>query len=841
MPALIHDLRFSLRQMRNARIFSLTVIVVLALGIGANTAVFTLVHAVMLKSLPVAKPEQLFRVGDQELCCVNGGLQGSWSLFPYDLYKHFREQTPAFEQLAAFQAGREPFGLRRMTGNRPADSVAGEFVSGNYFQMFGINAYAGRLFTADDDRPGGPPVAVLSYRAWREKYGADATLPGSAVAIDGQPFTLVGISPPGFFGDGLRSDPPEIWIPLSFEPLVHGTNSLLTHSDQSWLNMMGRVPSTAQPKQVEAQMTTELRQWLESQLDVDMDRKEIPQQVVRLTPGGAGVQVMRENYQNGLKVLLWVTGFVLLIACANLANLMLARTAARRQEMSVRSALGASQARLVRHAFSETLLLSLIGGAAGIFVASSATRFILRLTFPNRYVPIDPTPSWSVLAFAFVLSILTAFLFGMLPVWLIARTQPIDALRAANRATETQRHWMQRSLVIVQAALSLVLICGAGLVVQSLRHLRNQHFGFETQGRYIVEFDPQMAGYKTEQLDALYRQIREGVRQIPGVASVSYAMYTPMSNNNWEGRVNVEERPADAEDYAVWVRVGPDYFSSIGTRVLQGRPITEQDTATSRPVAVVNAEFVKKYFDGKNALGRHLGKGGTKHVHDFEIVGVTENTNYWAPGMDMRPMFFVAAPQQVKYETAEGVVTQQRSMYMGNIVLHVSGPTADLEKQVRRVLASINPDLPVTEIHSFERQVQSNLDQQQMVAQLMTMFGLLALLLASVGLYGVTSYAVERRTNEIGVRMALGADRFSVVRMVMRSVALQSTLGLLIGLPLVFAAGQMLANRFFGVTRFDLAVLAIAAAALGASAVIAGFLPARRAASIEPMQALRTE
>jgi len=841
MHALMHDLRFALRQMRKSPVLSLTVVLVLALGIGGNTAVFTLVHAVLLKSLPVTKPEQLLRVGDNEQCCVNGGLEGSWSLFSYDLYKHLRDNTPAFEQLAAFQAAPENIGVRRINSGGAAESRTSEFVSGNYFQMFGIGAYAGRVFTADDDRPGGPPVAVMSYRAWQEKYGADSSLIGAAVAINGQPFTLVGVAPPGFFGDGLRSDPPEVWIPLSFEPQVHGSNSIL-RQEYEWLNATGRLSPRAQPKQVETQMTTELRQWLlQPQTGLsEEEHKQVAQQVIRLTPGGGGVQGMREAYEDGLKVLLWVTGFVLLIACANLANLMLARAAARCQEISIRVALGASQARLVRQVFSETLLLSVVGGGTGLFVAVNGTRFILRLAFPNSYVPIDPTPSWPVLGFAFALSVVTGLLFGMAPVWLTSRTLPVEALRVANRATDARGHWVQRSLVILQAALSLVLICAAGLVVQSLRDLRNQHFGFETQGRYIAEFNPQMAGYKPEQLDVLYHQIRDGLQQIPGIESVSYAQYTPMSGNNWEGQVNIEGRAADHDD-AVYVRVGPGYFNTIGTRILQGRPITEQDTATTRPVALVNEEFVKRYLEGKNPLGCHIGQGGPKYASTLEVVGVTENTNYWSPEADMKPMFFVAAPQKIKRDDPGQDLTEQTSMYMGNIVLHTSGSIPDLEKQVRHALGQINPDLPVTDLFPFARQVQSHLDQQQMIAQLMTIFGLLALALATVGLYGVTSYGTERRTNEIGIRMALGADRLTVVGMVMRAVALQSAAGLVIGIPLTLAAGHVLANKLNGVNTFNWAVFAIATLGLVLSALTAGFLPARRAASVEPMQALRTE
>lgn len=842
MNVVLHDLRYAMRQMRKAPVFALTVIGVLALGTGANTAVFTLVHAVMLKALPVTKPEQLFRIGDTENCCVNGGLEGSWSLFPYDLYRHLRDNTPAFEQLAAFQAGREDIGVRRINGGGPAESRTSEFVSGNYFQMFGIGAYAGRMFAANDDRPTASPVAVMSYRVWKEKYGADPSMIGAAVALDGQPFTVVGVAPPGFFGDGLRTNPPEIWIPLSFEPLVHGTNSLLNRPQASWLDAIGRLGPGARPQQVEAQMTAELRQWLlrpGTTLGAEL-QSEVPHEVIRLTPGGSGVQMMREAYEDGLKVLLSVTGFVLLIACANLANLMLARGAARRQEVSIRAALGASRSRLVRQAFAETLLLSLLGGTAGLLVALNGSRLILHLAFPNHFVPIDATPSWPVLCFTCALSLGTGFLFGVVPAWLTSRALPIEALRSASRATDARGHWVQRSLVILQAALSLVLICAAGLVVESLRSLRYQHFGFETDRRYIVQFDPQMAGYKPQQLDLLYHQIRDGLQRIPGIQSVTYAQYTPMSNNNWEGRVRVEGRDAD-NDSAVYVRVGPDYFKTIGTRILQGRSITEQDTATTRSVAVVNEEFVKQYLNGKNAIGTHLGTLGSENTSDLEIVGVTENTNYWSPEVHSRPMFFVAARQPIKRSDPESALDEQRSMYMSNIVLLTSGSISNLEKDLRRVLGEINPDLPVTGIFPFAQQVQSHLDQRQMIAQLMTILGLLALMLATLGLYGVTSYGIERRTSEIGIRMALGADRLKVLRMVMRTVTLQSAAGLIIGVPLTIVAGHVLASKLVGVETFNWGVFAMAMLGLLFSALIAGFLPARRAASIEPMQALRTE
>lgn len=841
MVSCLYDLRSAIRQIRTAPAFALTVILILALGIGANTSVFTLVHAVLLKSLPVAKPEQLFRLGDRERCCVNGGLEGSWSLFPYTIYKQMRDNNSAFKELAAFEAQPETVALRRINSNHPAESRGSEFVSGNYFRMFGISSYEGRLFTAEDDHPARPPVAVISYRTWQEKYGSDPSLIGSAIAINGQPFTLIGVAPPGFFGDGLRSNPPDIWIPLSFEPQVHGPNSILSGEDE-WLNLIGRLPSSANPKKVEAQLTTELRQWLlQSQGGwSDEDRRQIPQQLIRLTPGGAGVQTMRDNYGDGLKLLLWVTGFVLLIACANLANLLLARATARRQETCIRTAIGASRARLFRQTFTETLLLAVLGGSAGLLVAVGGTRSILRLAFPDQYVPIDPTPAWPVLGLVLAVAVITGLFFALAPVWFISQAQPVDALRSASRATAARNHWIQRALVIFQVALSLVLICAAGSVTNSLIELRQQHFGFDTDGRYILQFDPQMAGYKVQQLDTLYHQIRDGLQHIPGVKEVTYAQYTPMSGNNWEGQVNIEGRSTDG-DSSVFVRVGPDYFSTIGTRILQGRAITEQDTQTTRPVALVNEEFVKRYFQGQNAIGRHIGQGGTKHAGDLEVVGVTENTNYWSPGETIRPMFFHAVSQEIKRSTPDETLGEESSMYLGSIILRTSAPVPNLEKQVRDIMGQINPDLPLNEFLPFAQQVHGHLDQQQMIAQLMTIFGLLALTLAAVGLYGVTSYGVERRINEIGVRVALGADRQSVISMVLRAVGLQVAAGFAIGVPLTLVVGRLLAAQFFGVRTFDLKVFAVGSFALLTSASIAGMIPARRAASVDPIQALRAE
>ncbi len=842
MYSLLQDLKYALRQLRKAPGFAVTAILTLALGIGANTAVFTLVHAVMMKSLPVTEPGELWRLGDSEMCCVNDGLEDSWALFSYGMYKHFRDSTPAFVQLAAFQAGRGEAGVRRIGSNQPAEARVSEYVSGNYFAMFGLSAYAGRMMTQDDDREGAPPVAVMSYGAWKDKYGSDPSVAGASFAINGKAVTVIGIAPPGFFGDRLSGKPTELWLPLSTEPLLEGANSLLKREDEHWLNSTGRLAPGANPKTVEAQLTTELRQLLlrPGTTVTDKGRQEVLQQVLRLTPGGAGVQVMREQYEDSLKLLLWVTGFVLLIACANLANLMLARAMLRKQELSVRTALGASRGRLMRQALTESLLLAAVGGVVSLGVASAASRAMLLMALGVDSVPFDISLSWQVLIFAFAVTLLTGLLFGLVPAWLTSRSDPIDALRSASRSISGGASRTQKSLVVLQAAFSLTLLCAAGLVIQSLRNMQHQHFGFETAGRYIVEFNPLTAGYKPEQLMPLYEQIRTDLQQIPGVESVSYSQTIPMGLH-WSGTVYIQGRPPGDNDHGVYDRVGPGYFDTIGTRIVQGRPITEQDTASSQLVAVVNETFVKKYLEGKNPIGSHFGDWDPKYAGSYEIVGVTEDAQYWSPTEKMHPMYFVPATQIVPRTDPDERKSELRSLYLNDIELRTSGPAPNLEAQVRQALGRINPDLPVIRFAPLAEQVSDRLAQTEMIVRLMSLFGLVALLLAAVGVYGVAAYNVERRRNEIGIRMALGAGRSQVVQMVMRGAMVQAVIGLAIGIPLSLAAGRLMTSQLYGVRAFSPMALAVAALALAVCAAVAGWLPARRAAAVDPMDALRAE
>jgi predicted permease len=843
---LLEDVRYALRQFRKAPGFTGTAILTLALGIGATTAIFTLVHAVLLKSLPVARPEELIRVGNEENCCVNSGLQNNWSLFSFEQYRQFKEHTPGFVELAAFQSGSSLLGVRRSGSSTPAESFRSEFVSGNYFATFGIPAYAGRMLSPQDDTKGAPAVAVISFRTWQEKFSGDRSVVGAGFVINAQPVTVVGIAPPGFFGDRVQSNPASFWLPLAAEPVIEPANSLLNDPALDWLDLIGRIKPGADTKGMEAQMQVLLRQFLMSPESKVEDRSKplVAKQTLHFSPGGGGLQRMREEYQDGLHLLMWISAFVLLIACANLANLMLVRATARKQQITVRSALGASRSVLVRQALTESVVLAMMGGLAGIAIAYGGTSMILRLAFGNEYVPIHATPSLPVLAFAFATSFLTGILFGMAPAWMTASTNPADALRGAGRSTGRKGTWGQKSLVVVQAALSLVLLCAAGLLARSLNNMQHRNFGFDTTNRYILHIDPQMAGYQPGRLEPLYRQLYDNLSAIPGIQQISFSLYSPMEGDNWGETVYIEGEPPPPpgtfDHGSSWLRVGPRYFDTIGTRIVEGRAINEQDTPATRSVALVNRFFVQKYFKDGHAIGKHF-SDDLKHPGAFEIVGVTEDTNYWGAASKMRPVYFLAQGQSAHNPDVRYQQFEDRSNYLNAIEIQTRGEVTGLEVQLRRVLSQINPDLAVVDFQSFAAQVKSNFMQQAMIAKLTSFFGVLALVLASIGLYGVTSYSVERRTSEIGIRMALGADRMNMLAMVLRSAFLQVGIGLAIGIPVTIFGGRVMASQLYGVKPHDPLVLSITTAVLATAAFVAAVIPARRAANTEPMLALRTE
>jgi predicted permease len=539
-----------------------------------------------------------------------------------------------------------------------------------------------------------------------------------------------------------------------------------------------------------------------------------------------------------------ISAFVLLIACANVANLTLVRATTRKQQTAIRAALGAQRSRQVGQVLTESIVLGLLGGIIGVAFAFAGTRLILHLAFPKTYVAIKATPSLPVLGFTFVVSLLTGILFGVAPSWITAVTDPADALRGASRSTGGSGR-TQKSLVIAQASLSLVLLSAAGLLIQSLKNMQHQHFGFETANRYILHIDPQMAGYKPGQLDAFYRQLHDALGAIPGVAQVSFSTYTPMEGDNWGETVYIEGQapppPDTDQNNASWVRVSDGYFDTIGTKVVQGRAIKEQDTPTSQRVAVVNQTFAKHFFKGESPIGKHFGDLDIKYAGNFEIVGVTEDTQYREPTRRIPPMFFLPATQKVEYDNPRFIGFEDISHYLDAVELRTVSNVPGLEPRVRSDLAQIDPDLAVIDFQSFGQQVASNFTQQSMIAKLTTLFGFLALVLASIGLYGVTAYSVERRTSEIGIRMALGADRFNVLQLVLRGAFLQIGIALAIGIPVTILGGRAMASQLFGVQPYDAGILLLTSAALGLAAFIAAIVPAHKAASLQPIRALRTE
>jgi len=854
---MLTDLRDALRQLRKAPGFTSTAIITLALGIGATTAIFTLVHQVMLKSLPVTKPEELWRIGDKIRCCNWGGYtqgeDGDFSLFSWEAYKNFREHTPEFVDLAALQAGNESLGVRRAGSSAPVDTRNGQFVSGNFFRTMGVQPWIGRLMTDSDDQLGAPPVAVMSYRVWQEKYGSDRSVVGSSFQVNGHSFNVIGVAPPGFYGAKLSGwGMPEFWLPITSEDVLQPNVSHLKRPNGNYLDILGRVRPGVDTHALEAKLKVEFHGWLASHVpDMEPGEKALwQQQTVHLSAGGAGVADMRDQYKDGLKLLLIAAACVLLVACGNLANLMLARGLKDRAQVSLRVALGASRMRLVRKALVESVLLATIGGVIGIAVAYAGTRLILYLAFevggPNNYVPVSPTPSWPVLLFTLGISVLTGIIFGTAPAWITSHSDPVEALRGANRAVGGGSSWAQKSLVIGQAAMSLVLLSAAALLAQSLRNLEHQDFGFEIDGRYIASINPSLGTYKPEQMDALFRRIDDQLKQIPGVRMVAPVLYAPMSGDSWNEGIRIAGRPEPGpkeETGAGWARVVSGFFETIGAKIVLGRAFTEDDTATTRNVAVINEAFAKRFFKDKSPIGEHFGIDRIKYAGTYEIVGVVRDLRYMTYDYKdpIRPMFWVPETQTVQYDDPVFSEGEKYSHFLYNIAIWAPGNPPGIEEKVRKALASVDSSLVLYSVDSYSKIVSGDFQQQNMIATLTSLFGVLGLILSAVGLYGVMAYAVEQRTSEIGLRMALGAVRGDIVRMVLRGAIWQIGIGLGIGIPLAVLAGKLMKDQLFGVEPWNPVMLAVATGLLILAAVVASVVPARRAAGVDPMVALRNE
>lgn len=852
MYDLVGNLRYAFRQFRHSPVFTATAILTLSLGIGGTTAIFSLIHAVMLRSLPVYDPGTLYRVGEGDECCVEGGTQDTWGMVSFPLFERLKKETPEFEEVTAFQAGRGRMSVRREGMENGARPLTSEYVDGHYFSTLGVRAFYGRVFTPEDDKPGAPPVLVLSHRVWQTTYGSDPSIVGSTLVIEDYPFTVAGIAPAGFFGEMLESDPPDIWVPVQQEPLISADGSLLRQPVSAWLRMIGRLRKGATIEGMSPRLTGVLRQWLQYDAGYPANWMpdvihDLPKQALNVIPAGAGVAAMKQEYGRSLQILLSVCGLVLLVACSNVANLLLARGVTRRAQTAVRMAVGATARQIVGQALLESILLAIGGGLIGLVVAIAAGRLLLSLAFHSaHFLPISATPSFAALGFAFALALVTGLIFGAAPAWLATRTDPAEALHGSGRGSSDRSSMARKALLIVQATVSVVLVAGATMLGRSLNKLEHQDFGYQVQGRVVVSLNNPPATYTQPQLASLYRQLEDELVHVPGVEGAGLALYNPLTNN-WGELVLVAGHPAPQvgeESGASWDRVSANYLQNFGMTILRGRAFTTADNETTAPVAIINEAFVKRFFkSSEDPLEQHFGLDLPENANDFRIVGIVRDAKFAGWGLDKpaRPMFYVPLSQTVNYPQDLMKRIELRSHFIGGIMLKTSLPTGKLEPLLTQKLAELDPNLTFNSIRTMQQQVELTFDQERAVASLAGLFGVVALLLAAVGLYGVTAYSVAQKTSEIGIRMALGADRAKVMRLVLAGAFTRVLVGLLLGLPLAIGAGKLLSAQLYGVRWWDPPALTVATGALTVCSFLAAMIPANRAASISPIDALRVE
>jgi len=848
---LIGELRYATRQFWTARVFTITAVLTLALGIGGTTAIFTLVHAVMLRSLPVSDPARLYRIGDGNSCCVQGGPQDRWGMFSFPLFERLKAELPEFEEVAAFQAAGPRLSVRRQGAESTSRPLRTEYVTGNYFSTLGVRAFGGRVFTATDDTAAAAPVVVLSHHVWQGTYGGDPSLVGATLVIEGHPFTVAGVTAPGFFGETLRGDPPDLWIPLQQEPLINGDTSILRQPVAAWLRAVGRLRPGATTDGIGPRLTGVLHQWMQHDSGYPPNWmpdviQSLPRQVIAVVPAGAGVGIMKEQYGRSLQILLGVCGLVLLLACANVANLLLARAVARRGQTALRLAIGASRRQIVTQALVESVLLAVAGGIVGLAVAIGTARLLLALAFAGAsFVPISTYPEPLVLAFSFALALVTGIVFGAAPAWFATRTDPIDALRGAGRSTSDHSSVTRKALLVVQAAVAVVLVAGSMMLARSLDNLQRQDFGYEIQGRVLVALNRPPATYTADRLAALNRDLEERLTRLPGIRGAGLALYNPLTDN-WGELVLVAGHPAPKpgeQAGASWDRVSAHYLQNLGVKLVRGRHFSGTDNESSEPVAVVNEAFVRRFFrSDEDPLDQRFGLNLPENVNTYRIVGIVRDAKFAGFQLDRpaRPMFYVPLAQTVDYTHPQMKRLELQSHFVRGLLLVTDLPPAVLEPDLRRALAAADPNLTINSVRTLQQQIDRAFDQQRAVASLAGLFGVVALVLASIGLYGVTAYSVAQRTNEIGIRMALGAGRESVVGMVLQGAFRRVIVGLALGLPLAVGAGYLLSAQLYGVRFWDPLALGVSAVSLAGCAFAAAVLPARRAASISPIRALRS-
>jgi predicted permease len=831
------DIRYGLRMLAKSPGFTAIAIGSLALGIGANTVIFSITKHVLLDKLAVHKPEELrlFAWTAAKHVAVHH-TWGNWdntpdgkvtsTSFSYPVYQQLREKNHILEDVFAFK----DFGRLTATINNRAEAVTAQFVSGNFYQALGVRPALGRAIQdADDGAPGSSPVAVISDNFWTRRFGRSPDIIGKTIELNLTPITIIGVNPPGFTGAGSTQSSPDVFLPFSMTSIdtpVWSKKPILTDPDFWWVLVMGRIKQGIPDETARAALDVVLNAAVRSTVTLKKG-ESVPR--LDLQDGSRGENDAGRTFSKPVYVLTALAGFVLLLACANLANLLLARGSSRQREISVRLALGAGRGRILRQMFTESLILSLAGGAAGVFLGYLARNVIPHL-LSSSWQPstTDNSFDWTIFGFTAAVSVFTGLLFGLAPAWQATRTQVSSGLKdSSHSATQRNRNRMGRALVTVQIALSLLLLVGAGLFVRTLMNLNNSHLGFRPDNLLLFEIQPPRTRYPAPKDIALYHQLEERLKSVPGVASVTLSD-TPLIADGvsiYDFTPDGLPKKSDNKSSAYRISLGQDFFKTMGIPVIAGRSFNATDTETSPLVGIVNQQLVKDFFPGINPVGRTF----TTEKKHITIIGICGNAKYDSLRHDPPPTFYTLYRQW-----PEG---QQAMTY--EISTRVK-PSA-IVPALRKAIASVDKDLPMLDIRTQVEQIEDTTKQERIFASLTSGFGLLALILACIGIYGIMAYTVSRRTNEIGIRMALGAQPGRVLRMVLGEAWWLAFVGVIAGLAAALGMGRLIASMLYGLKPYDPSTLTLAALLLVFVALAASWFPARRAASIDPTQALRHE
>jgi predicted permease len=833
---LLRDFQYGLRMLRRAPGFATVAVLTLALGIGANTAIFTVINAVMLRMLPVQDPEQLVTIGNPAHVSSYSMGTPRTDIFSYPLYREIRDHNQSFSSLLATS---RVDNLQIIIDSAP-EKISGRLVTGNYFETLGVNALLGRTFTGAEDRnPGSDPVVVISYGYWQKRFSGDSSVVGRTVRLKNYPMTIVGVAPPGFFGEvvGVRTD---VWVPMMMQPQMMPGRDFLETPNTASLLLIGRLKPGVSVAQARDDVNRSLRQaltvTLAPKLSAD-DRAAIQGNNIRLKaevePGGRGLSRIREDFSGPLLLLMAMVGLVLLVACVNVANLMLARSAARQREIAVRLAIGAGRFRIVRQLMTESVLLALLGGGLGLLLAHWGARALIALT--GRAPGLEATLDLRVLAFTGGACLLSGIVFGLAPAMRFMDVKLSPALKEGGRdAVRKSRNTAGRTLITAQVALGVLVLMASGLLIRSLQNLQEADLGYSREQLLLARVDAVGSGYKPAQVQENTRQLLERFSALPGVRSVTASSNGLFSGTESSDVFRVEGSPVakpDGDD-ANDDQVGPNYFSTIGVPIVLGRDISQQDYASGAKVAVVNEAFAKYFFPDRSPIGHKVNLIDSDHPNlpPLEIVGVARDVH----DHNIRN----AVPKRV-YAPLTGAAFDITGAT--NFELRAVGNPAALTASVREAIRAIDPNLVIDNIESAGELVTDTLTSQILVARLSLFFAGLVLVLVCVGLYGTMSYGVVGRTKEIGVRMALGARRWDVVWMVTREACLMLAIGVLIGIPAGVLAIRLFRALLFQVTPADPISIAASIATLFVISFAAAVIPARRATRIDPMVALRYE